>query len=53
MLLSATEENYLKYIFQLSEIADENIVKTNDLAYKLEHSAASVTDMLKKLSDKK
>ena len=53
ILLSAVEENYLKYIFQLSEISDRGIVKTNDLAYKLEHSAASVTDMLKKLSDKK
>ena len=51
--LSAVEENYLKYIFQLSEINEKGIVKTNDLAYKLEHSAASVTDMLKKLSDKK
>lgn len=53
MTLSAIEENYLKYIFQLSEVAEQGIVKTNDLAYKLEHSAASVTDMLKKLSDKK
>lgn len=53
MVLSAIEENYLKYIFQLSETVDQGIVKTNDLAYKLEHSAASVTDMLRKLSDKK
>jgi DtxR family Mn-dependent transcriptional regulator len=52
-VLSAVEENYLKYIFQLSEICDGGVVKTNDLAYKLDHSAASVTDMLKKLSDKK
>jgi len=50
--LSAVEENYLKYIYQLSELHNET-VKTNDLAYKLNHSAASVTDMLKKLSDKK
>ncbi|HRB68023.1 MAG TPA: metal-dependent transcriptional regulator, partial [Chitinophagales bacterium] len=50
--LSSIEENYLKYIFQLGELQNGN-VKTNDLAYKLEHSAASVTDMLKKLSDKK
>lgn len=53
LTLSAVEENYLKYIFQLSEINEKGIVKTNDLAYKLDHSAASVTDMLKKLSDKK
>lgn len=51
--LSAVEENYLKYIFQLSEMNEGGTVKTNDLAYKLEHSAASVTDMLRKLSDKK
>lgn len=50
--LSAAEENYLKYIYQLGE-TQNGIVKTNDLAYKLEHSAASVTDMLKRLSDKK
>lgn len=50
---SQAEENYLKYIYQISETAEEGIVKTNDLAYKLNHSAASVTDMLKKLSDKK
>lgn len=50
--LSAVEENYLKYIYQLGE-SQNGIVKTNDLAYKLEHSAASVTDMLKRLSDKK
>ncbi len=50
--LSAVEENYLKYIYQLGE-TQNGIVKTNDLAYKLEHSAASVTDMLKRLSDKK
>ncbi|MFN8295478.1 MAG: metal-dependent transcriptional regulator [Chitinophagales bacterium] len=50
--LSAVEENYLKYIYQLGETQD-GLVKTNDLAYKLDHSAASVTDMLKKLSDKR
>ena len=51
--LTAIEENYLKYLFQLSETSEKGIVKTNDLAYKLNHSAASVTDMLKKLSSKK
>ncbi len=49
--LSAIEENYLKYILQLGEMQN-GTVKTNDLAYKLEHSAASVTDMLKRLADK-
>ncbi len=51
--LSPVEENYLKYIYQLSETDTHDNVKTNDLAYKLNHSAASVTDMLKKLSDKR
>lgn len=51
--LTAIEENYLKYTFQLSELSEDGVVKTNDLAYKLNHSAASVTDMLKKLSAKK
>lgn len=52
-MLTAVEENYLKYIFQLLDDLDTETVKTNDLAYKLEHSPATVTDMLKKLSDKK
>jgi DtxR family Mn-dependent transcriptional regulator len=52
-VLTAIEENYLKYMFQLSETSENGIVKTNDLAYKLNHSAASVTDMLNKLSVKK
>ena len=52
LVLSSVEENYLKYIFQLGELQN-GLVKTNDLAYKLDHSAASVTDMLKKLADKK
>ncbi len=51
--LTAAEENYLKYIYQLSEASAGAVVKTNDLAYKLNHSPASVTDMLKKLSEKR
>jgi len=53
MVLTSVEENYLKYMFQLSETTENGIVKTNDLAYKLNHSAATVTDMLKKLYAKK
>jgi len=52
-MLTSVEENYLKYMFQLSEVCENNVIKTNDLAYKLNHSAATVTDMLKKLSAKK
>lgn len=50
--LSHSEENYLKVIFQLSGIEREK-VSTNSLAEKLNTKASSITDMLKKLSDKK
>ncbi|MBV1888574.1 MAG: metal-dependent transcriptional regulator, partial [Urechidicola sp.] len=50
--LSYTEENYLKAIFSLS-IKNENAVSTNDIANKLNTKASSVTDMIKKLADKK
>jgi DtxR family Mn-dependent transcriptional regulator len=49
---SFTEENYLKAIFKLVE-QDGDIVTTNAIAEKVKTKAASVTDMLKKLSDKK
>ncbi|MBC7654314.1 MAG: metal-dependent transcriptional regulator [Oligoflexus sp.] len=51
MNLSFTEENYLKNIFHLNFNVDEN-VSTNALAEVLNTKAASVTDMLKKLSEK-
>lgn len=47
---SYTEENYLKIIYHLSEIS--NPVQTNAIAERIQTKAASVTDMLKKLSDK-
>lgn len=49
--LSQTEENYLKTIYQLSEKQDTHVT-TNEIAKLQETSAASVTDMLKKLADK-
>lgn len=49
---SLAEENYLKAIYKLAESGAENI-STNAIAHKLSTSAASVTDMLKKLSAKK
>jgi DtxR family Mn-dependent transcriptional regulator len=52
MGLSYAEENYLKAILKLSGSLD-GTVSTNAIAAQLETSAASVTDMLKKLSDKK
>ncbi len=50
--ISHTEENYLKAIFKLSEMQKNNVT-TNAISDKLKTTAASVTDMLKKLSGKK
>ncbi|MEY4876101.1 MAG: hypothetical protein RL708_1250 [Bacteroidota bacterium] len=47
-----TEENYLKTIFHLSKI-ETDTVSTNQIAAEINTAAATVTDMLKKLSDKK
>lgn len=52
MSFTVTEENYIKTIFHLSEEGDENI-STNDIAKAIHATAASVTDMLKKLKQKK
>lgn len=49
---SFTEENYLKVIYHLSQITP-NAVQTNAIAEKMETRAASVTDMIKKLAEKK
>ncbi len=49
---SFTEENYLKSIYHLSVI-DGETVSTNSIAAATHTKAASVTDMLKKLADKK
>jgi len=51
MGLTYAEENYLKAIVKLASPANKN-VNTNALAAHLETTAPSVTDMLKKLSDK-
>lgn len=49
--LSQAEENYLKAIYSLFVVANK-AVSTNKIAEKLETKASSVTDMVKKLSDK-
>lgn len=49
---SFTEENYLKAIYKLIE-QEADVVTTNAIAEEMETKAASVTDMLKKLADKK
>ena len=46
-----TEENYLKAILSLS-LLDEELVSTNSIATEMNTSAASVSDMLKKLQEK-
>src|SRR4051812_10454551 len=50
---SYTEENYLKAIFKLEEKKGKGKITTNAIAELVETAPASVTDMLKKLSDKK
>jgi len=52
MQLSTTEENYLKGIFKISERAQKS-ASTNGIAKHLGTSPASVTDMLKRLAEKK
>jgi len=49
---SFTEENYLKAIFKLGSKSSDG-VSTNSIAQALNTKASSVTDMIKKLSDKK
>lgn len=49
---SFTEENYLKAIYRLSD-GNNSVVNTNGIAEVTNTKAASVTDMLKKLADKK
>ncbi|WP_299119966.1 metal-dependent transcriptional regulator [uncultured Tenacibaculum sp.] len=51
-MFSQSEENYIKTIYHLAAISDKGI-STNAIAKKLETKASSVTDMIKKLSDKK
>ncbi len=51
-MLSPTEENYLKTIYALQLDLDKDI-STNFIASKLHTKASSVSDMLKKLGNKK
>ena len=50
-MTTSTEENYLKAIYHLST-GNQNSVLTSAIAGSLSTSAASVTDMIKKLSEK-
>ena len=49
-MLTNTEENYIKAIYHLS--ADNKTVRTNAISEVMNTKPASVSDMLKKLSDK-
>jgi DtxR family transcriptional regulator, Mn-dependent transcriptional regulator len=51
-MFSDSEENYLKAIFHLERFSKEG-VSTNAIAEEMQTKASSVTDMLKKLADKK
>jgi DtxR family transcriptional regulator, Mn-dependent transcriptional regulator len=51
-MYSFTEENYLKAIYKISETGHKSIT-TNAIADVLQTKAASVTDMIKKLAEKK
>lgn len=51
MNLSETEENYLKAIFYICK-TENNAASTNAIASRLQTTAASVSDMIKKLADK-
>lgn len=51
-MISLSEENYLKSVYHLEENHPDG-VSTNAIAEQLDSKASSVTDMLKKLSEKK
>lgn len=51
MNLTAAEENYIKSIYKLQD--GQAVVSTNAIAYELDTKPASVTDMAKKLKEKK
>ncbi|WP_428740916.1 metal-dependent transcriptional regulator [Tenacibaculum sp.] len=51
-MFSQSEENYIKAMYHLTADS-KNGISTNSIAKKLETKASSVTDMVKKLSDKK
>ena len=50
-MLSQAEENYLKAIYSL-DTESKGVVSTNLIANKMQTKASSVTDMIKKLSEK-
>jgi DtxR family Mn-dependent transcriptional regulator len=53
MQLSYTEENYLKAIYSLSERNDSFSTSTTEIAEKIKTKPPTVSDMLRKLTEKK
>lgn len=51
MMITLTEENYIKAIYHLGKYGSEN-VSTNAIAQEMDTKASSVTDMVKKLAEK-
>lgn len=51
--LSHTEQNYIKAIFKIQELSRSKAVSTNDIAERLQTQPATVTDMIKRLAEKK
>ncbi len=52
-MLTASEENHLKAIYKISQNNSDKTVFTKAIAEELNTNPASVTDMVKKLADKK
>ena len=50
-MITLSEENYLKAILSIN-LETNSVVSTNEIANILETSAASVTEMMKKLQEK-
>jgi DtxR family transcriptional regulator, Mn-dependent transcriptional regulator len=53
MEISLTEENYIKSIFSISRLNRGKGASTNELSARLNNKAGSVTDMLRRLAEKK
>lgn len=51
-MTTQAEENYIKAIYKISE-REQQVVSTNAISREIQTSAASVTDMIKRLSEKK
>ena len=47
--MKPSTQNYLKAIYQLSELEDKLVVKVTDLSKKLNLSMPSVSEMIKRL----